>query len=58
MKCFYNGKQINFRGAIYVDKNRKKWKVHGSGIRKSPDGTKSCLYLKVKPIEENESKQE
>ena len=56
MKYFYNGTLINnIKGSIYVDKNRKKWEVIGSGIRKSSDGSKSYIYLKVKPIEKDES---
>lgn len=56
MKCMYNGVYFgDIRGSIVVDKNRKKWKVTGSGVRKSTDGSKSCVYLKVKPIEKEES---
>ena len=53
MKCIYNGVPFNIRGSIVVDKNRKKWKVTGSGVRKSTDDSKSCVYLKVKQIEED-----
>lgn len=53
MKCFYNGTLIkNIRGSIYVDKNRNKWKITGSGVCMDSDGNKSSVYLKVKPIEE------
>ena len=57
MKYFYNGTLINnIKGSIYVDKNRKKWEVIGSGIRQKPDGGKHSVYLKVKPAKEGESK--
>ena len=55
MKCIYNGVPFDIRGSIVVDKNRKKWKVTGSGVRKSSDGSKSYIYLKIKPIEKDES---